>query len=126
MKRITTLLMSAGAFALAACSGGEGGNDAAANAAAENTSANLILDEANNLDNVAETVPAGAEKAEGNTVAAQPSAPASRRPNAPPKAAPAPRPERPKQVTPRPAPRPEPSPPPKTECLPEHRAAGHC
>ena len=48
-------------------------------------------------------------------------APAARRPTAP-KAAPAPRREQPKQIAPRPAP----SPPPKAECLPEHRAAGHC
>ena len=55
---------------------------------------------------------------------------ANRTPAAQPKARetpsrPATRPAQPK-ATPRPAPRQEPSPPPKTECLPEHRAAGHC
>jgi len=71
---------------------------------------------------------AASQPAEGNTTAAAPAAPApaARRPNAAPKAAPAPRREQPKQATPRPAPTPEPSPPPKAECLPEHRAAGHC
>lgn len=71
---------------------------------------------------------AASQPAEGNTTAAAPAAPApaARRPNAAPKAAPAPRREQPKQATPRPVPTPEPSPPPKAECLPEHRAAGHC
>lgn len=130
MKRMTILLMSAGAFALAACSGGEeGGNDAAANTAGENAIADVMFDEANNLGNAAEAAPAGAE-VEGNATAAAPAAssapaPAASRPNAAPEEAPAPRPERPK-VAPRPAPTPEPSPPPKAECLPEHRAAGHC
>ena len=50
---------------------------------------------------------------------------ATRRSNTAPKAA-APRREQPKQAAPRPAPRPEPAPAPKAECLPEHRAAGHC
>lgn len=71
---------------------------------------------------------AASQPAEGNTTAAAPAAPApaARRPNAAPKAPPAPRREQPKQATPRPAPTPEPSPPSKVECLPEHRAAGHC
>lgn len=74
---------------------------------------------------------AASQPAEGNTTAATPAAPAApapaaRRPNAAPKAAPAPRREQPKQATPPPVPTPEPSPPPKAECLPEHRAAGHC
>ncbi|HEX8225981.1 MAG TPA: hypothetical protein VF605_19415 [Allosphingosinicella sp.] len=30
------------------------------------------------------------------------------------------------KAAPKAAPKPEPSPPPKAECLPEHRAAGHC
>ena len=30
------------------------------------------------------------------------------------------------KAAPKTAPKPEPSPPPKAECLPEHRAAGHC
>ena len=125
MKRITTLLMGAGALALAACSGGdEGSNNAAANAAAENASANVIFGDTNSSGDVA-------EEGEGNTMAAQPAAPAApapavRRPNTAPKAAPAPRREQPNEATPRPAPTPEPSPPPKTDCAPEHRAAGHC
>jgi uncharacterized protein (DUF305 family) len=53
-------------------------------------------------------------------------APVARQPNAAPKAAPPRRAEQPRQATPRPAPRAEPSPPQKAECLPEHRAAGHC
>ncbi len=72
---------------------------------------------------------AAPQPAEGNTTAATPAAPAApagRRPNAAPKAAPAPRREQPEQATPRPATTPEPSLPPKAECLPEHRAAGHC
>lgn len=132
MKRITTLLMGAGALALAACSGGdEGGNNAAANMADENAIANVMFEEANSLGNGADAAPAGAQGAEDDTNAATPSAPAAsppevRPPNAAPKTAPAPRRERPKETAPRPAPTPEPVPPPKTDCTPEHRAAGHC
>jgi uncharacterized protein (DUF305 family) len=53
-------------------------------------------------------------------------APAARPPSAAPKAAPAPRREQPKETAPRPVPSPEPAPAPKTDCTPEHRAAGHC
>jgi len=132
MKRFTNMLVGTGALALAACSGSdEGSNTTAANAAAENVAANVIFDDANSFGNVDGAAPAGAEEAEDNTMATTRSAPAAqapaaRRPNAAPKAAPAPPAKQPKQTTPRPAPRPEPSPPPKAECLPEHRAAGHC
>ena len=53
-------------------------------------------------------------------------APAAREPSVAPKATPARRADQPKQATPRPAPKAEPAPPAKAECLPEHRAAGHC
>jgi len=52
------------------------------------------------------------------------STPAARRTTPAPKAAPAPQPAQPKQTAPRPSA--SPAPPPKAECLPEHRAAGHC
>ena len=129
MKRITKLLIGAGALALSACSGGEErGNNAASNTAGENATANVMFDESNSLANVADAAPAGAEEAEGNTAAPQPAAPApaTSPSNTAPKAAPAPRSAPPKQTTPRPVPTPEPSPPPKAECTPEHRAAGHC
>lgn len=45
-------------------------------------------------------------------------APKADAPKAAPKAAP--------KVAPKASPKVEPSPPPKAECLPEHRAAGHC
>jgi outer membrane biosynthesis protein TonB len=133
MKRITTLLMGAGALALAACSaGGDGGNDAAANVADENAGAEVMFDQSNGIGNVAETAPAAAD---GNSAASTPAetsaapaapAPATPRPKTAPKAAPEPR-TQPKQVAPRPAPKAETPPlPPETECTPEHRAAGHC
>lgn len=74
---------------------------------------------------------AASQPGEGNTAAVTPAAPAApapaaRRPATAPKAAPATGASPPKAAPPRPAPRPEPSPAPKAECLPEHRAAGHC
>jgi uncharacterized protein (DUF305 family) len=49
MKRITTLLMGAGALALGACSGGEeSGNNVTANTVAENGSANAMANDPNN------------------------------------------------------------------------------
>ena len=129
MKRITTQLMTAGALALAGCSGGgeAGGNNAAANTAGENVGADSMANDPNSSYNAA-----GA----GPDVTAASAAPTKENPGdsaAPiqrlkvtPKAAPAPRPAQPKQATPKPAPKSEPSQPPKAECSPEHRAAGHC
>ncbi len=133
MKRITKLLMGAGALALAACAGGgESGNNVTANTADQNASANVMFEEANSLDNATETAPATANGADGNSAPAATPAehadrePAARRPTATPKAAPAPSREQPKETAPRPAPTPEPAPAPKPDCTPEHRAAGHC
>lgn len=133
MKRITKVLMGAGALALAACSGGgEGGNNVTADTADENASANEMFEEANSLANATGAAPARANEAESNSAAAATPAapvdraPAARRPTAAPKAAPAPSREQPKETAPRPAPPPEPAPAPKTDCTPEHRAAGHC
>lgn len=56
--------------------------------------------------------------------AADRAAPAPRRTNPAPKAAPTPQPTQSKQAAPRLSASPAPSP--KVECLPEHRAAGHC
>jgi hypothetical protein len=132
MKRITTLLMTAGGLALAACSGeGDGSQNVSGNTAEENAVGNVMVDEASSLGNVSPAAQPPAEDAKGNSVAAQPAAPAApapaaRRPNPAPKVAPAVPPAAPRPATSRPAPRPEPSPSPKAECLPEHRAAGHC
>lgn len=61
------------------------------------------------------------ERAGTNEPAAVKVAPAPPPPKAPPKAkADAPK------AAPKAAPKPEPAPPAKAECLPEHRAAGHC
>ena len=127
MKRITTLLMTAGALALAGCSGGEEGtNNAAANVAAENLSADFVTNEMDNGFNAA---------AEATDTSVTPPAPAAAKEEpaatkiapAPPKAAPkaAPKADTPK-AAPKTTPKAEPAPPPKAECLPEHRAAGHC
>lgn len=56
--------------------------------------------------------------------AADGAAPAARRTSPAPKASPAPGPAQPKQAAPRATASPAPSP--TAECLPEHRAAGHC
>ena len=126
MKRITTLLMTAGALALAGCSGGEeGANNAAANMAAENVAIDPIM---NDMENASIAV------ADAPETTATPSAPAAKDEPAatkiapvPPKAAPkaAPKADAPK-AAPKATPKAEPTPPPKAECLPEHRAAGHC
>lgn len=72
-----------------------------------------------------EAMPAAdAPAATSSARAADRAAPAARRTNPAPKAAPAPQPAQPKQAAPRPSASPAPSP--KAECLPEHRAAGHC
>jgi len=129
MRRITTLLMGAGALALAACSGREeAGNNEAANIAAENVGADAMTGEANIVANAAEAAPVEAQRNMTEATPVAPEAPlrVAPRPNAAPKAETPARAPQPKQATPPPAPRPEPAPAPKEDCAPEHRAAGHC
>ncbi len=119
MRRITGLLLSGGALALAACSGGDGGNNVAANEAVDNVSADSMMNEVGG-----EAVPTAPAAPAAPAATSAPDAAGKESPR--PEATPAPRTEQPDQAAPQPAPRQEPTPPPKADCSPEHRAAGHC
>ena len=96
-----------------------------------------LANEQNIADNgmiVDPEIPNAAVEANGVAAAEPEIEPASTNEPAAVKVAPPPPPPAPKaapradapKAAPKAAPKPEPSPPPKAECLPEHRAAGHC
>ena len=121
MKRLAILLMTVGALALAGCSGGEEGADnAAANMAADNFGVDAVTNEMNDSSNAAARAPDATAAPAASAAKDEPAA--TKIAPVPPRAVPRPA---PKADAPK-APRAEPAQPPKEECLPEHKAAGHC
>lgn len=124
MKCITTLLIGAGALALAACSedGGDESSLGASDAGTRALSTPAQVEAVGASGGMAATEdPSAATATAAPTSGEVPARPANRA--AKPEAAPQPQPS--KQLT-QPAPVQEPSPTPSPTCAPEHRELGHC